>query len=200
MLDGKLRALFDPVVTLLAKPLARHVGADATSAAALGFGLAGAGLIAAGWPGWAMAGLALSRLCDGLDGAIARQTQATDRGGYIDIVFDFIFYGAWPLAFAYADPAANALAASVLLFAFYVNGASFLAFAALAAKRRMGEGARGPKSLYFTAGLAEGFETIAVFAAMCLWPQHFAGLALGFAALCVVTAASRTGLAWRMFA
>ena len=200
MLDGKLRALADPILTVLARHIGRYAGADAISAIGLGFGLAGVGLIAAGWPGWALAGLALSRLCDGLDGAIARQTQATDQGGYIDIVFDFIFYGAWPLAFAFADPAANALAAAVLLFAFYVNGASFLAFAALAAKRGMGEGARGPKSLYFTSGLAEGSETIAVFAAMCLWPQHFAGLAWGFAALCVVTAASRIGLAWRVFA
>ena len=200
MLDGKLRALADPLLTVLARHAGRHAGADAVSAIGLCFGLTGAGLIAAGWPGLALAGLALSRLCDGLDGAIARQKQATDRGGYVDIVFDFIFYGAWPLAFACADPAANALAAAGLLFAFHVNGASFLAFAALAAKRGMGEGARGPKSLYFTAGLAEGAETIAVFAAMCLWPQHFSALALGFAGLCLATAASRIGLAWRVFA
>ena len=158
-----------------------------------------AGLIAAGLPRLALAGLALSRLCDGLDGAIARQTCATDRGGYVDIVFDFIFYGAWPLAFAVADPATNGLGAAFLLFSFYVNGASFLAFATLAAKRGMQTAARGEKSLYFTTGLAEGGETIAVFAAMCLWPQHFATLALAFAGLCLVTAASRIWLAWRVF-
>ena len=38
-------------------------------------------------------------------------------------------------------------------------------------------------------GLAEGAETIAVFIAMCLWPAHFAGIAYGYAALCLLTVA-----------
>lgn len=41
-----------------------------------------------------------SRLCDGLDGAVARLTQPTDRGGFLDISLDFLFYPAIPLAFA----------------------------------------------------------------------------------------------------
>ncbi len=167
--------------------------------AGLGFGLTGAALVAGGLPGWALAGLALSRLCDGLDGALARATKATDRGGYLDIVCDFIFYGVWPLAFALANPQANALPAAVLLFAFYINGASFLGFAIFAEKRGMVTAARGEKSLYFTAGLAEGTETIAVFVAMCVWPAGFAVLASGFAAVCVVTAGARLWLAWRVF-
>src|SRR5690606_32957571 len=73
------------------------------------------------------------RLADGLDGAIARARGRTDRGGFLDIVCDFAFYGAFPLAFALREPQANALAAAVLLFSFYANGATFLAYAAVAA-------------------------------------------------------------------
>ena len=62
-----------------------------------------------------------------------------------------------------ADPAANAVAGAVLVFSFYVNGASFLAYAAIAEKRKLATDARGPKSLFFTTGLAEATETIAVF-------------------------------------
>ena len=104
----------------------------------------------------ALALVPLSRLADGLDGAVARARRPTDFGGLLDIVCDFVFYGAVPLAFAWRDPAATACAAAFLLFTFYVNGASFLAYAALAAKRGLETTTRGVKSIYFTAGLVEG--------------------------------------------
>lgn len=198
MLDGFMRHWIDRPLAALAARMPPWVRADAITLAGLAFGLAGAGLVAMGWFGLALAGLALSRVCDGLDGALARRQGPTDRGGYLDIVCDFIFYGTWPMGFALASPA-NALPAAALLLAFYINGASFLAFAVFAAKRGMETAARGQKSLYFTAGLAEGTETIAVFVAMALWPGWFAPLACGFAALCAVTAAARVGLAWRVF-
>ena len=193
-----MRRWIDRPLAVLAAWMPPFVGADAVTLAGLAFGLAGAGLVTLGAYGPALPCLALSRLCDGLDGALARRRGATDRGGYLDIVCDFIFYGAWPMGFALAAPA-NALPAAVLLLAFYINGASFLAFATFAAKRGMETAARGQKSLYFTAGLAEGTETIAVFAAMALWPDWFAPLACGFAAVCLVTAAGRVMLAWRVF-
>ena len=55
----------------------------------------------------AIAGLCmiiLNRVADGLDGAVARSTGQTDFGGYLDLVVDFIFYSAIPLAFAIANP------------------------------------------------------------------------------------------------
>ena len=62
--------------------------------------------------------LLLNRALDGLDGALARLSRVTDRGAFLDIGLDFVFYAAIPLAFAVSDPAANALAAAVLLAAF----------------------------------------------------------------------------------
>ncbi len=201
MFDGRLRPLIDPPLDALGRRLARAgFHADQATLAGLTLGLGCAAAIALGHDLAGLVLLALSRLCDGLDGALARATKPTDRGGYLDITCDFIFYGAAPLAFALRDPAANALPAAILLFAFYVNGASFLAFAIMAAKRGMTTVQRGAKSLYFTAGLAEGAETIACFAAMMLWPGQFAWLAYGFAALTLATAGSRMILAWTTFA
>lgn len=176
------------------------MGADAVSAVGLGLGLASAVGVALGWPLAATLGLLLAaRTLDGLDGAIARLKAPTARGAFIDIVFDFIAYGAMPLAFAIADPDANALAAAALLFAFYVNGASFLAFAAVAAARGLGEGARGPKGIHYTAGLMEGGETILAFVLMLAFPAAFAPIAAVFALLCLITAGARIALGLRVF-
>ncbi|MCZ8100403.1 MAG: CDP-alcohol phosphatidyltransferase family protein [Burkholderiales bacterium] len=200
MLDGFMRRLVDPPLNAAAAMLVRGgVGADAVTAASVACGLGCAAAIAVGLDGFALLLLALGRIGDGLDGAIARITRRTDRGGLADIVGDFMFYGAVPLAFALRAPDANALAAAWLLFSFYVNGASFLAYAAIAAKRGLTTEVRGAKSIYFTAGLAEGTETILVFVAMILLPGLFTPLAVAFGVLCLVTAGARVVIAWRTF-
>lgn len=201
MLDGVMRRIIDPPLMRAGRLLAAlGVPADAVTFAGLALGLAAAACVVAGLEGPAAFAFLLGRVADGLDGAVARATRRTDRGGFLDIVCDFAFYGVFPLAFAVRDPGANALAAAVLLFSFYVNGATFLAYAAVAARRRLETTARGLKSIYFTAGLAEGTETIAAFLAMLLLPAHFTTIAYAFAAMTLVTAASRVALAWRTFA
>lgn len=200
MLDGAMRKVIDPGLTRMGAVLARAgATANAVTLAGLGFGLIAAALIALGAPGWALVPLGLSRLADGLDGAIARATQKTDFGGYLDITCDFVFYGAIPLGFVWLDPGANGAAGAFLLTSFYANGASFLGFAVLAEKHKMQTQTRGVKSLYFTGGLLEGTETIAFFVALCLWPAWFAPLAWGFGGLCFITAASRVLLARAVF-
>lgn len=201
MLDGLMRRLIDPPLDRLGRVLARGgVSADLITYTGLIFGLACAVAIIVKADYLALALLALSRLCDGLDGAVARASAISDRGGFLDIVFDFIFYGAIPLAFALRDPDANAIAAMVLLFTFYVNGASFLAFAAIAARRGMTTQMRGIKSIYFTAGLAEGSETIIAFAVMIVFWQHFPIIAYFFAGLTMMSALARIALASGLFA
>jgi phosphatidylglycerophosphate synthase len=200
MLDGAMRRVIDPVVNRAGRALAeREVTADAVTLVGLGLGLLAAAMIALGAGALALVPLLASRVADGLDGAVARATRKTDFGGFLDITADFLFYGAIPLAFVIRDPAANGVAGAFLLCSFYVNGSSFLGYAILAAKRGMETASRGEKSLYFTAGLLEGTETIGFFVALCLWPQMFAPLAYVFAALCFVTAASRVLLARRVF-
>lgn len=201
MLDGWMRGVIDPGLNRLGKTLAeRGVTADGVTLAGLGLGLFAAAVIALGGPGWAAAlPLMASRVADGLDGAVARARGKTDFGGYLDIVCDFIFYAAIPMAFVLRDPVANGVAGAFLLATFYINGSTFLGFAVLAEKRGMETRARGEKSLYFTAGLLEGTETIAFFLILCLLPWAFAPLAWGFGTLCLVTALSRVLLARRSF-
>ncbi len=201
MFDRFATAAIKPPVDALARLLAR-AGVSANQLTLLGFGI---GIVAAfliACHAYLVGAIAIfiSRLCDALDGAVARCSAPTDSGGFLDITLDFLFYASIPLAFAVADPLHNALPAAVLLAAFIGTGSSFLAFAAIAAKRGMTSTAYPHKSFYFLGGLTQATETLAAFTAMCLWPGQFAGLAYGFAGLCGVTVATRLWWGWRAFA
>eukprot|EP00487_Bulimina_marginata_P002779 TRINITY_DN1636_c0_g1_i1.p2 TRINITY_DN1636_c0_g1~~TRINITY_DN1636_c0_g1_i1.p2 ORF type:complete len:120 (+),score=1.08 TRINITY_DN1636_c0_g1_i1:399-758(+) len=50
---------------------------------------------------------------------------------------------------------------------------AFLAFAIAAEKFKLEKPQFKYKSFYYLNGLTEGTETIAVFIAFCIWPQHF---------------------------
>lgn len=140
-----------------------------------------------------------NRIIDGLDGAVARASHPTDRGGYLDIVVDYVFYASVPLAFAVARPEANALPAAALLAGFCLTGASFLTFATIAAKRHLESDAHGQKSFFYSTGIVEGTETIIFFLLMAALPDFFAPLAWLFAGLCVLTAIQRSALAMKLF-
>lgn len=155
-------------------------------------GLAAAPLIAMQCYGYALALILVNRFLDGVDGTMARAGTVgpTDRGAFLDIVSDFLFYAAVPLGFAFAEPA-NALPAAVLLASFIGSGTSFLAYASIAGQRGETSPTYPNKGIYYLGGLTEGTETILTFCAMCLWPQHFAMIAYVFAAACAVTTVTR---------
>jgi len=200
VLDGQLKRRLDPVLDRTGGWLAaRGVSADAVTYTAFAVGVLAAVAIAFGPTGGGLALRRLSRLGDGLDGAVARHSRTTDFGGLIDIVLDFAFYGAIPFAFIVLDPGANGLAGGLLILSFYVNGASFLAYAIIAEKRGEKTGQRGQKSIYFTTGLAEATETYLAFAVFCLWPDGFPITATVFAVICFYTAVSRLVLARSVF-
>lgn len=102
----------------------RRRGRRCTELTGFAVGMAAAVLVASGPFGWGLFAILLSRLFDGLDGAVARLTSPTDRGGFLDITLDFLFYASIPLAVAVADPARNVLAAAALLAAFMGTGAA----------------------------------------------------------------------------
>ena len=160
------------------------VGADAVTWAGFALGLAAAGCIATGVYGLGLMLILASRLMDGLDGAVARLTQPTDRGAFLDITLDFMFYASIPLAFGWADPERNALAAAALLAAFVGTGSTSLAYP--------------NKGLYYLGGLTEAGETLVAFGLMCGWPQAFAIIAWVFAGLCGLTVLARLWAGWKM--
>lgn len=200
MLDRRIQVAIRPLLTRAARGLVR-MGMGADTLTLLGFAVGMGAAVAIAFQAY-VAGLVMllvSRLMDGLDGAVARETTPTDRGGFLDITLDFLFYASIPLAFAIAHPAHNALPAAVLLAAFIGTASSFLAFAIVAEKNRITSTAFPDKSFYFLGGLTEATETIVALSAMCLWPEAFPLIAYGFAILCGITIAMRIGWGWRRF-
>jgi len=190
MLDGYVRPLVDPPLDRIARLVALRVSADAVTWTGFVLGLAALPAIAAERYVLGLILILFNRFLDGLDGALARRTSPTDRGAYLDIVCDFIFYSAVVFGFALAKPG-NAPAAAFLIFSFVGTGSSFLAFAAVAAKRSLTTTARGAKSIYYLGGLTEGTETILAFVVFCLAPASFPIAACVFGGLCWITTASR---------
>ena len=200
MLDTVTRPLINRPLNSAGRMLARRgVTANTVTIAGLLIGLLAAVAIAMHWFVAAFALIVANRIADGVDGAVARAGTPTDRGGYLDIVVDYVFYGSVPFAFAIADPVQNALPAAALLAGFCLTCASFLTFATIAAKRGLETEAHGRKSFFYSTGLVEGTETIAFFLLMTALPAWFPALAWIFAALCVLTATQRSALAMKLF-
>jgi len=198
MFDPKILPLTRKILDLPARILVR-VGVSADQVTITGFiiGLLAVPFLAFELYEFALVAILLNRLCDGLDGAVARRTQLTDAGGFLDIVLDFIFYSAVVFGFLLASPEQNAIAAGLLLVTFMGTGSTFLAFASVAGKRGIENPEYPNKSLHYMGGLTEGFETIVAFVAFCLWPQHFPVLAYIFAAACWLTAITRIVAGYR---
>ncbi|WP_375257946.1 CDP-alcohol phosphatidyltransferase family protein [Citreimonas sp.] len=194
------RRALQPAAVWLA---ARGVSPDRITLAGFALGLAAIVALAFGAFGIALLLIALNRLCDGLDGAVARLTTPTRRGAFLDIALDFVFYALVPLGFALHAPETNALPAAALIAAFVGTGSSFLAFAAVAAQASEA-GRTAPryptKGIYYLGGLTEGFETIAAFVLMCLFPDAFPVIALAFAAACAISTLLRWRQGWIAFA
>jgi phosphatidylglycerophosphate synthase len=199
MFDAQLRPLIDRLLNPIGRGLVA-LGMTANQVTMIGaaFGLIAAGCVAAGLFFPALWFVIANRVIDGLDGAVARASRSSDFGGYLDIVSDFIFYSAIPLAFAVALPK-TALAAAFLIFSFIGTATSFLGFAILAEKHQVTTQIRGKKAFYYLGGLTEGTETILLFLAMLVWPDYFSLMAIVFGILCWVTTGTRIYAAYRQF-
>lgn len=164
-------------------------------------GLGSAGLAAS--QQWVLALLLwlLCRLADGLDGPLARRRTQTSsqgssvgsaQGGFFDICADFIVYGATVIGVAIgANAAFDApwLPFMVVLFAYYINGAAFLAFSSIAEKedKTIDDG----RSLSFLGGLAEGGETVLVHSLWLILPMFAGPIAWVWGLVVCLSAAQR---------
>lgn len=192
MFDRYLHPRLKPLLNRVAESVERpQITPDGITLVGFAVGVLALPFLALGWYGAALMAIVVNRLCDGLDGALARRRGLSDAGGFLDIALDFLFYALVPFGFVLADPLNNAIAGAWLLFAFIGTGSSFLAFAALAAKYNIDNPGYAHKSFYYLGGLTEGSETIALFVLCCLFPAYFSWLAWVFGALCWLTTFNR---------
>ena len=106
MFDERVRAILPRAVTPVVRLLARAgVTPNVMSVLAFGTAFAAAVFVAAGFP-WTGFGVWLaSRVGDGLDGVLARETGAsTAFGGYLDTTLDMAAYSMMVAGFAVAHP------------------------------------------------------------------------------------------------
>lgn len=195
MLDARMRMLLSPALDAGARRLDR-AGLSAGAVTAIGLLVGIGACVAAAAEVWAAA-LALwlaNRALDGLDGSIARLRGASDLGGMLDFLADFVVYAGFPLGVAIATPDAR-LAVSALLASYLLNNVALLSFSSLVERRRLELG--DERSLRFTAGLTEGTETIACYVLVCLVPDHAATIFWVFAGLVLITVVQRLALAVR---
>jgi phosphatidylglycerophosphate synthase len=195
MFDSRIRRAIAPILDRTAAALER-LGLSANAVTVGGFLAGGSACAALAFREYdlALALIAVNRLADGLDGALARRLGTTDLGGYLDITLDFLFYAAVPFFFAVGRPE-FALPAAFLVFSFVGTGTSFLAYAAVAAKRGLDTVSGTRRAIHYLGGLIEGAETILCFALICIFPEYFACLAWIFGGLCWLTTATRVAAA-----
>lgn len=195
MLDGTLRHWKERLLVPVAQGPLRNVSADQLTWAGLVLGMLCALAAALGLWDWALGCWLGNRICDGLDGTVARvRGQQTDWGGYLDILLDHVVYAAIPLGIAVQVgcwPACAFLQAT-----YFVNTISWCYLAALIEKRALRDAQF--TSVTMPAALIEGTETVLLFSVFLAWP----GLAsAGFWAkglLVCVGVAQRYGIARRI--
>ncbi len=206
MLDNHIRRYIDPTLNSLANLCQQlKLKPDWVTLGGFALGILAIFCIAWGRTDLGLVLIILNRIADGVDGTLARMVGETDRGGFLDIVCDFIFYAGIPLGFALMDSDSNALAAAFVIFSFVGTGSSFLAYAIFAQKYNISSEFKDdgslplPKAFFYIGGLTEGTETVIFLILICLFPGLFPLLAWIFGILCLLTAGMRIFKGWLDF-
>ena len=195
MLDQQCRTLSRPALDGVGRWLFRR-GVKAAWVTANGWLLGIGACVAVGFRLWPVALVAwlMNRLMDGVDGAVARQEGATDRGGFLDLMADFSIYSGFVVALALAIPA-DRMASLVLLFTYYLSGAALLAATGLL--DRAGYARSDERSIHFQGGLAEGVETTVAYVLIVVMPARATLIEWIFATMVFITALQRVVWACR---
>lgn len=160
-------------------------------------GVSAAALIALGQ---AQAGLAvwlISRVGDGLDGPLARETGgSTAFGGYLDITLDMAAYAAMVLGFAARHPDLTVAWAAVLAGYVLVITTTLALSDAAGVLGRQVSGTN--RTFQFTPGITEAGETNVMYVIWVVWPEHVWWLVWVWIVALVATGLQRTHLAWRV--
>jgi phosphatidylglycerophosphate synthase len=148
--------------------------------------------------------LFINRLCDGLDGVMARQTSPSPLGAYLDIILDFIIYAAFVLVFSLQNEI-NLLTGVFLLFSYICTGTTFLTQAIIQPQLDYSQQDHDdvkdeiPKSFIYASGLIEGSETIFFMFICLILPKAFPILGFLFGMLCLMTAIARVIIFYKKY-
>lgn len=195
MFDKKFIPLTEKVLLPFAKKIVlKGIKADSITIIGFVFGLFAVLSISYNYFTIGFIFILINRVFDGLDGIVARETQASDRGAFLDISLDFVFYALIPMSFAINDPDNNSLAAILLIVSFVGTGSSFLACSVIAERRNFKSNTFPKKGIYYLESFMEGGETIFFFLLMCLLPSFFPIIAYVFTFLCIITWIARLWL------
>ncbi|KAA6412674.1 MAG: CDP-alcohol phosphatidyltransferase [Lasallia pustulata] len=136
-----------------------------------------------------------NRALDGLDGSLARERRlASELGGFLDLLGDFVIYSLLPIAVAhgvdtdvYGLSAVDWRAVAMVEASFHINNFVLFYIAAVAAKRDRKE----LTSVTMRPALIEGFESGMIFTAMLVWPGYITLLCWGMSAAVAVGVVQR---------
>lgn len=177
MFDIHLRSLKDTIFD----PLCPYVPAYITPLY-ITEGAFAAGLLSCYWASYANASLSLSfwllnRALDCLDGALARHRKtASDLGGFLDLLSDFIIYSLLPFSIAVGQDATPLCWSAVALLeaTFHVNNFILFYVAAVAEKRRGKDDGVSKEltSVMMRPALIEGMESAVIFTVMLALPTY----------------------------
>jgi len=199
MLDPYIRPLIDPPLNYIGKKLASFgISANMVTFTGLLCGIIAIIMISVGKYNLAVIFVCLNRLFDGFDGAVARNTHLSDFGGFLDILCDFIIYSGIVFAFGIANQN-HLFYSSFLVFSFIGPITTFLAYANIAAKKKVKTARCGKKSFYYLGGICEGTETAVILILICVFPNIFNKVCIIYGTLCWLTTLERVYMAWDNF-
>jgi phosphatidylglycerophosphate synthase len=144
----------------------------------------------------------LSRILDGLDGAVARESGTQSSfGGYLDILLDMGAYSAVIVGFAKLYPQYSMVWVFILL-AYVLCITSALSFASIyeTLKDKIDKDLeKGNRTFLLTTGLAEAGETTIAYTLFILFPAYIQTLGIIWLFVVLLTVVQRTVLGSRIF-
>ena len=198
MFDERVRAILPRAVTPVIRLLAQAaVTPNVLSVVAFGTALVAGGLVANGFTRLGIGVWLVSRVGDGLDGILARETgRSTALGAFLDITLDMAAYSAMVVGFAIAHPDLGVVWAIILVgYVLAITTTLALSNAAAAAGRRVSDTNR---TFQFTTGMAEAGETTAMYVLWVVFPGWLGLLAWVWVVMVFVTVVQRSCLAYRV--
>lgn len=197
MFDEPFRRRFGPLTAGLVTALARAgVTANAVTYASFVVALLSAVVVAGVDTRAGVALWLLSRVGDGLDGALARRTGSSSAfGGYLDITLDMSAYSVMVMAFGVAYPQ-HALAWAAVLAGYVVVITTTLALSDAARSTGTTLSDTG-RTFQFTRGITEAGETSAAYVVWAIWPDQLWWTVWVWVAALLATGVQRTILARR---